>query len=87
MPLEESSKQPETSKPAIPPRPKPSPSTRHFNKAEEAYGDYQDSLKNWEQRYGEKPKSLHARLKSKKQDIKERELARPYSPPNRGRSR
>lgn len=52
-----------------------------------AYGDYQDSLKNWKQRYGEKPQSLHDRLISKKQDIKERELTRPYSPPNRGRSR
>ena len=31
--------------------------------------------------------SLHDRLISKKQDIKERELTRPYSPPNRGRSR
>lgn len=58
-----------------------------FHKAETAYGDYQDSLKNWKQRYGEKPQSLHDRLKSKKQDIKERELTRPYSPPNRGRSR
>ena len=58
-----------------------------FHKAETAYGDYQDSLKNWEQQYGEKPQSLHDKLKSKKQDIKERELTRPYSPPNRGRSR
>lgn len=58
-----------------------------FHKAETAYGDYQDSLKNWKQRYGEKPQSLHDRLKSKKQDIRERELTRPYSPPNRGRSR
>lgn len=58
-----------------------------FHKAETAYGDYQDSLKNWEQQYGEKPQSLHDRLISKKQDIKERELTRPYSPPNRGRSR
>ena len=58
-----------------------------FHKAETAYGDYQDSLKNWKQRYGEKPQSLHDRLISKKQDIKERELTRPYSPPNRGRSR
>ena len=58
-----------------------------FHKAETAYGDYQDILKNWEQRYGEKPQSLHDRLKSKKQDIRERELTRPYSPPNRGRSR
>ena len=40
-----------------------------FHKAETAYGDYQDSLKNWKQRYGEKPQSLHDRLKSKKQDI------------------
>ena len=58
-----------------------------FHKSETAYGDYQDSLKNWKQRYGEKPQSLHDRLISKKQDIKERELTRPYSPPNRGRSR
>ena len=58
-----------------------------FHKSETAYGDYQDSLKNWKQRYGEKPQSLHDRLKSKKQDIRERELTRPYSPPNRGRSR
>ena len=58
-----------------------------FHKAETAYGDYQDILKNWEQRYGEKPQSLHDRLKSKKQDIRERELTRPYSPANRGRSR
>lgn len=58
-----------------------------FHKAETAYGDYQDSLKNWKQRYGEKPQSLHDRLKSKKQDIRERELTRPYSPPNRGRNR
>ena len=41
-----------------------------FHKAETAYGDYQDSLKNWEQQYGEKPQSLHDKLKSKKQDIK-----------------
>ena len=58
-----------------------------FHKSETAYGDYQASLKNWKQRYGEKPQSLHDRLISKKQDIKERELTRPYSPPNRGRSR
>lgn len=58
-----------------------------FHKSETAYGDYQDSLKNWKQRYGKKPQSLHDRLISKKQDIKERELTRPYSPPNRGRSR
>ena len=58
-----------------------------FHKAETAYGDYQDSLKNCKQRYGEKPQPLHDRLKSKKQDIRELELTRPYSPPNRGRSR
>ena len=157
MPPEESSKQPETSKPAIPPRPKPSPeaaSYKHlceiyrklqdqnkaiftvekqrnelevrleeckgifkagkrselskeladmneriarmksrlsqivkeygypnaeafykaFHKAEEAYGDYQDSLKNWEQQYGEKPQTLHERLwtRTLEQEVRER---------------
>ena len=55
-----------------------------------AKADYSDSCrraKEWEEQYGEKPQSLHDMLKSKKQDIKERELTRQYSPPNRGRSR
>ena len=48
-------------------------------------GIIRTALRIGKQRYGEKPQSLHDRLKSKKQDIKERELTRPYSPPNRGR--
>lgn len=47
-----------------------------FHKAEAAYGDYQDSLKNWEQRYGEKPQSLHDRLRTLEQKVRERPTER-----------
>jgi len=47
-----------------------------FHKADAAYGDYQDSLKNWEQRYGEKPQSLHDRLRTLEQKVRERPTER-----------
>ena len=42
-----------------------------FHKAETAYGDYQDSLKNWEQRYTDMPQSLHDRLRTLEQKVRE----------------
>ena len=47
-----------------------------FHKSGTAYGDYQDSLKNWEQRYGNKPQSLHDRLRTLEQKVRERPMER-----------
>lgn len=47
-----------------------------FHKTETAYGDYQDRIKNWEQRYGEKQQSLRERLRTLEQEVRERPTER-----------
>ncbi|MGN6715573.1 hypothetical protein [Anaerocolumna jejuensis] len=49
-----------------------------LHQAKGAYSDYLTSLQKWEQQYGEKPQSLHDKLKAKAQEAKERQSEKEY---------
>lgn len=49
-----------------------------FYKAQSAYADCRSEQKAWDEKYKEKPLSLHDKLESYKQKVKEQDAAQPY---------
>lgn len=49
-----------------------------FYKAQNAYADYRYAQKTWDEKYKEKPLSLHDKLEANKQKIKEQDAAQPH---------